>query len=142
MGSQLINQRWAALLTVLACAFLWSGCETTQSVVDIRQHPTQDVTVIHTLQSGWMDSGHRFWHCTREGEELICDVVCGDDIKCPQRPGLIRANRSAAAQLGAPQTAVAEPAPEPETDLSTQRDDDAELEEEEISEDDDEGGFY
>ncbi len=90
-----------ALATLLAFSMMATGCETTQSVVDVRQHPTQDVTVIHTVEQGGMSGGgNRFWHCVREGDELVCDVVCGDDINCPQRPGLIRANRSAAAQLG------------------------------------------
>ena len=97
------------------------GCETTQSVIDIRQHPTEDVTIIHTVQQGGTSSGHRFWHCVREGDELVCDLVCGEDISCPSRPGLIRAHRSAAAQLGG--TAVAASPTDAPADVQEEEDD-------------------
>lgn len=148
MDTRTRNERWAVVAMVMALALVWSGCETTQSVVDIRQHPTQDVTVIHTVQQGWMDSGHRFWHCVREGDELVCDVVCGDgeqdEVQCPQQPGLIRANRSAAAQLGTP-TAVAtdeaDPAPTDPADQEQEPAEEPELEEDDELVDD-EGGEY
>ena len=124
MTSPLLIALGMSALMVLA------GCETTQSVVDIRQHPSQDVTIIHTVEQGGFDAGgHRFWHCVRESDQLLCDLVCGDDLSCPQQPGMIRATRSPAAQLGitrataAPDAAPHEPAQEPEEELSTQRPD-------------------
>ena len=119
MNAKCTKRILAALVALVALLLLTSGCETTQSVIDIRQHPTQDVTVIHTVQQGGGfgdSSGHRFWHCVREGEELVCDVVCGVEISCPQRPGLIRANRSAAAQLGGASARVVKPTDEAQPD--------------------------
>ena len=112
MDSSSMSQRLGALVGLLILSVLSWGCDTTQAVVDIRQHPTQDVTIIHTLQQSISDSGNRFWHCVREDDELICDLVCGEDVQCPQRAGLIRANRSAQAQIGSASATVRKPAPE------------------------------
>lgn len=85
----------------LVFGLLLVGCETTQSVVDIRQHPTKDVTVVHTVErGGWNPEGDRFWHCVQEGQQLLCEPVCGDDVECPPAPGIIRADASAEARLG------------------------------------------
>lgn len=126
MNASTLIQRLIALVAVFVFSLVASGCDTTQAVVDIRQHPTQDVTIIHTIQESLTDSGNRFWHCVREGDELICDVVCGVDIQCPERAGLIRARRSATAQLGGPSRVSSEQEPQPEETLSTQRPDEAE----------------
>lgn len=91
---------------LLIFGMLLAGCETTQSVVDIRQHPTKDVTLVHTVeQGGWNPAGDRFWHCVQEGQQLLCEPVCGDDVKCPPAPGLIRADASAQARIGDTPTA-------------------------------------
>ncbi len=86
---------------LLLLGLLLTGCETTQSVVDIRQHPSQDVTIVHTVEQGGLNpAGDRFWHCVQEGQELLCEPVCGVEIECPPAPGLIRAEASAAARIG------------------------------------------
>ncbi|MFW5968653.1 MAG: hypothetical protein ACOCV2_14100 [Persicimonas sp.] len=89
---------------VAAAALLLSGCcslfPTQQTVIDVKQHPEQEATIIQTYEEGCTYTGYRFWHCTREGDDLKCEETCGGDPECAENPGALAADRSVSAQSG------------------------------------------
>lgn len=98
------GRRYAFALLILMALALWSsGCcsfiPKERSVVDIKQHPKKEATIVETREVGCGYNGPRFWHCNREGDDLMCKDSCGDDPKCAENPGAISADRSGEARM-------------------------------------------
>lgn len=131
-------QRLSLVLALAVCVAYLSGCalmETQQDIQSVKQHPTEDVTLIQTIQTPPGEAV--YWYCTHEGGDLVCNPTCGQDIACPEQAGLVRADRSPAAQQGAVGGApVADEPVDDEPDVA-EEDDDAD-DESEFAEEDDE----
>lgn len=101
----MMQYRRIALFGLFVAAALWlSGCcslfPTQQTVIDVKQHPEKEATIIQTYEEGCTYTGYRFWHCTREGDDLQCEETCGADPECAENPGVLAADRSVSAQSG------------------------------------------
>lgn len=103
----MIVRRLSMLMTLVVCVAVMSGCallEPQQTIQEVQQHPSENVTLIQTIQEP--PGEPVYWYCTPEGDDLVCNASCGEDIQCPDQPALVRADRSPAAQQPGPATEV------------------------------------
>ena len=84
-------KRRSFALAALTLASLLSGCATVRRISDIREHPSQPVLFLETIDRHQIlgqtySVDHVFWQCVERNGALACQRQCGapgQDFSCP-----------------------------------------------------------